>query len=339
MARGNRGEPIVFSDDDRKTFVKTLGQATVKSGWEILAWVLMKNHYHLVLRTPEPNLVAGMTWFQNAYTRRINTHNGLWGHLFGGRYKAILVEPNEFSGKTVYSDYLATLINYVHLNPARAGLISSPDDDILSYPWSSVTQGYALPPSKRPKWIQVNEGLDLFQFKDTSAGRRKYTEYLDQINRGEQVGDSGIYHPGGQSLQSTLRRGWYWGSDAFKENILERFGSAAKSSGKTNQSSRFCRDHGKKRALEIIEEALIHYNLDREQLKRKVRGDFKRTSVAWMISKTTTQPYDWIAKELNMKSAANVSQQLRRFDIQIGENSLPKEIKGWIKSQESLPDP
>jgi len=72
MARGNRGEPIVFSDDDLKTFVKTLGQAAMKSGWKVLAWVLMENHYHLVVRTPEPNLVAGMTWFQTARSRSVS---------------------------------------------------------------------------------------------------------------------------------------------------------------------------------------------------------------------------------------------------------------------------
>jgi REP element-mobilizing transposase RayT len=73
MARGDRREPIVYSDEDRETFVRTLAQACQKTGWEVFARVLMDNHYHLALRTPKANLVEGMTWFQNTFTRRINT--------------------------------------------------------------------------------------------------------------------------------------------------------------------------------------------------------------------------------------------------------------------------
>ena len=82
MARGDRREPIVFDDDDRSMFVATLGQACGRTGREVFAWVLLDNHYHLVVRTPNANLVDGMRWFQNAFTRRINVKNELWGHLF-----------------------------------------------------------------------------------------------------------------------------------------------------------------------------------------------------------------------------------------------------------------
>jgi REP element-mobilizing transposase RayT len=74
----------------------------------------MGNHYHLVVQTPEPNLVAGMAWLQNAYTRRFNTRHRAWGRLFGDRYKAVPVEGTGY--------YYETLLDYVHLNPARAGL-------------------------------------------------------------------------------------------------------------------------------------------------------------------------------------------------------------------------
>jgi REP element-mobilizing transposase RayT len=74
----------------------------------------MSNHYHLLLETPEANLAAGMSWLQNAYTRRINTQHGLWGHRLGGRYKAILVEPGES---------FRAVMDYIHLNPVRAGLV------------------------------------------------------------------------------------------------------------------------------------------------------------------------------------------------------------------------
>src|SRR6266566_7396989 len=92
MARGNRREPIFRSDCDRQLFLKTLGEACVMTGWRVHAWVLMSNHYHLLLETPEANLVGGMQWLQNTYTRRFNTRHKVWGRLFGDRYKAVLVE-------------------------------------------------------------------------------------------------------------------------------------------------------------------------------------------------------------------------------------------------------
>ena len=85
MARGDRREPIVLDDNDRECFVVTLGEICAKTGWQVIAWVLMGNHYHWAIRTPEANLVEGMKWFQNTYTRRFNSRHRVWGHLFGGR--------------------------------------------------------------------------------------------------------------------------------------------------------------------------------------------------------------------------------------------------------------
>ena len=73
--------------------MRTLGEACERAGFPVHAYVLMTNHYHLLLETTEGNLSRGMDWLQNAFTRRINTRHRLWGHVFGGRYKAILVEP------------------------------------------------------------------------------------------------------------------------------------------------------------------------------------------------------------------------------------------------------
>src|SRR4051794_24630833 len=93
MARGN-GRANVFRDDgDRSLFLQTLDEACGRAGWRVHAWVLMSNHYHLVLQTPEPTLVVGMQWLQNAYTRRFNTRRRAWGRLFGDRYKAVPALP------------------------------------------------------------------------------------------------------------------------------------------------------------------------------------------------------------------------------------------------------
>jgi REP element-mobilizing transposase RayT len=80
LARGDRREAIVEDDGDREMFVATLAEACKRTGWQVLAWVLMDNHYHWLVRTPEPNLVDGMKWFQLTYTQRYNARHRGWGH-------------------------------------------------------------------------------------------------------------------------------------------------------------------------------------------------------------------------------------------------------------------
>jgi REP element-mobilizing transposase RayT len=116
MSRGNRRAEIFLDDVDRHDFLKTLAEACQKTGWPVHAYCLMANHYHLVLETPNANLVPGMAWLQSAYTIRLNHRHKLIGHVLSGRYKAQLVEG---SG----NGYLRTACDYVHLNPVRAGLL------------------------------------------------------------------------------------------------------------------------------------------------------------------------------------------------------------------------
>jgi len=116
MNRGDRREPIFKDNADRKLFVETLAKACQKTAWQVHAFCLMSNHFHLVVETPQPNLVAGMKWFLGTYTGRFNRRHKLFGHLFSGRYKSLVVDG---SG----TGYLKTVCDYVHLNPARAKLL------------------------------------------------------------------------------------------------------------------------------------------------------------------------------------------------------------------------
>src|SRR5207302_10948550 len=84
MNRGDRREPIFKDDADRQRFVETLGQSCAKTGWQVHAYVLMPNHFHLVVETPQPNLVAGMTWLMGTYTNRFNRRHKSSGHRFSG---------------------------------------------------------------------------------------------------------------------------------------------------------------------------------------------------------------------------------------------------------------
>ena len=117
MNRGDRREPIFKDDADRKRFLETLAEACVKTQWQVHAYCLMTNHFHLVVETPQANLVPGMKWFLGTFTSRFNRRHRLSGHLFSGRYKCLVVDG---SG----DGYLRTVCDYAHLNPVRAKLLT-----------------------------------------------------------------------------------------------------------------------------------------------------------------------------------------------------------------------
>jgi putative transposase len=307
MARGDRRERIVEGDRDSMMFIETFAEACAKTGWLVHAWVLMSNHYHLVLRTPQANLVAGMRWLQNTYTRRFNLGHQLWGHLFGGRYKAVLVESEEFG----CGDYLSNLIDYVHLNPIRAGIVDGRTiPSLIDYPWSSLTKGYALSPRKRPPWLKTETGFGVVGLHDSAEGRRRYVRRLEEQARQR---PNAPQLPEHQSLQSTLRRGWYWGSDQFREFLLRKADAAAIRRNRTYQSTRMGRDHAQAEAEALVRRGLQRFKLSQSDLGSLPGSDPRKVAIADSIHKSTTTPLGWTAERLQMKSAANVSQQLSRL--------------------------
>jgi putative transposase len=142
MNRGDRREPIFKDNADHHRFIETLAEACGKTDWQIHAFCLMPNHFHLVIETPNANLIAGMRWLMSTYTARFNRRHKLFGHLFSGRYKSLNVEG---SG----NGYLRAVCDYVHLNPARARLVG-PAQKLSDYPWSSWPE-YLKAPQLRPK--------------------------------------------------------------------------------------------------------------------------------------------------------------------------------------------
>jgi REP element-mobilizing transposase RayT len=342
MARGNRLDPIFVAPKgkDQELFLKTLAQACERTGFHVWAWVLMKNHYHLVLETPKANLVSGMSWLQNTYTRRFNARHKKWGRLFGDRYKSILIEEERSGGG---SSYLATLLDYVHLNPARAGLIAAENpkaNSVLDYPWSSIARGYALPPKHRPKWLAADAGMELFGLKDNAKSRRRFVERLDGRMMSEEAERCGVAEIDGQTLNSSLRRGWYWGSEEFKESLLLRLDSMAAEkqkegldlpSGFEYVSGQQFRDHDLAHAEAIVARAVEHFGIamdERSTLPKLPRGDWTLVAIAWAICRNTSVPQHWVAQRLHLKSAGNVSERVRRFE-QLKASELPLELRRW----------
>jgi len=327
MARGNRRGDIFFNDDDRRFFLKTLAETCERTGWMVHGWVLMNNHYHLLVETPEANLVEGMKWLQNTYTRRLNTKHRLWGRVFGDRYKAVLVEGGN-------ADYFTTLLDYIHLNPARAGAVDvAAGGSVWDYPWSSVRAVYASRDRKRYAWSCVAAGFAAFGLSDTTSGRRDFVERLDERAR-EELESAGIV-PVPETMDgrlSHLRRGWYWGSQAFSEKALT-LGSALIKSRRsaTYRSSLVFRAHDAGEAERILRQGMRLLQLKVADLDNSSGSDVRKVVLAESLSEKTSTPQAWIAKELRMKSAANVSQQLRRI-----RNAKGPRKKRYTKTREIL---
>jgi len=310
MARGNRRERIFRDEADRVLFYQTLGEACERTGWRVHAWVLMSNHYHLMVETPEANLVAGMRWLQNTYARRHNCRHRLWGRLFGDRYKAILSE-----GGSGY--YYCSLMDYIHLNPVRAGLVRvEREKSVRDYVWSSVAKGYALPPRRRPIWLAAEAGLAMAQCADTPAGRRCFVEHLDSRAREEGVG-AGVIEPGEDRRHSHLRHGWYWGSQAFAERMLQlaRKGIAMRKN-RTYRSAPLFRAHDERQARRLLDAGLAAAGLSTRELDSLPGSDVRKVALANLLLERTVARQSWIADKLAMCSAANVSQQVRRYRTQ-----------------------
>jgi REP element-mobilizing transposase RayT len=201
MNRGDRRQNIFRDDQDRERFLETLGEACAKTDWQIHAWCLMRNHFHLVVETPKANLVAGMKWLLGTYTSRFNRRHRFFGHLFSGRYKALFVDG---SG----DGYLKTVCDYVHLNPVRAKLLSA-EQKLSTFRWSSYGE-YLKPGRKRCRWLRVDRLLGEHGIpKDSRAGGRQFEQRME-IRRAAETGVA----------FKALLRGWCLGSEEFRKELL-----------------------------------------------------------------------------------------------------------------------
>lgn len=192
-ARGDRREDIFEDDTDRCAFLSTLAQVVERFNWLCYAWCLMSNHYHLLIQTPDGNLSKGMRQLNGVYTQTSNRRHQRVGHLFQGRFKAILVDSDA---------YLLELARYVVLNPVRAGMVKRPQD----WPWSSYQASMGM--ASAQSFLAV-DGL-LAQFaKRRSTAQARYAQYVsDGINA--------------LSPWPQLKAQVYLGDEVFVEKMLTR---------------------------------------------------------------------------------------------------------------------
>jgi len=163
-SRGDGREDIYLSDSDREAWLEVFGQVCERFNWVCHAWCQMTNHYHILIETPEANLAQGMRQLNGVYTQRFNRAHERVGHVFQGRYKAILVEPDS---------YLLELARYVVLNPLRANMVKR----LEAWPWSSYLamcgQTAATP------WLQTDWILGQFGQRRSNA-IAKYVAFVHE---------------------------------------------------------------------------------------------------------------------------------------------------------------
>lgn len=161
-SRGNAKKRIFRDDEDRRAFLKILGSVVNRFNWLCHAYNLMDNHYHLLIETPDGNLSKGMRQVNGVYTQTFNRRHGKGGHIFQGRYKAVVVEKES---------HLCELCRYVVLNPVRAKMVDGP----AQWDWSS----YAATMGKKevPGFLTVDWILSRFS-QERREAQRKYAEFV-----------------------------------------------------------------------------------------------------------------------------------------------------------------
>jgi len=168
-SRGNERKDIYKSNRDREKFLEYLESAVVRYKGVIHVYCLMSNHYHLLLETPSGNLSQIMRHINGAYTNYFNTKRKRSGHLFQGRYKAILVEMDK---------YAQELSRYIHLNPVRANMVETPE----TYRWSSYRYYAGL--MKPPEWLKIDFILGYFG-NTVAVAQKKYQQFVGQLKTRE----------------------------------------------------------------------------------------------------------------------------------------------------------
>lgn len=163
-SRGNERKDVFKSQNDREKFLEYLKSATERYRAVIHVYCLMSTHYHIFLETPRGNLSQIMRHINGAYTTYYNVKRKRAGHLFQGRYKAILVEADA---------YATELSRYVHLNPVRAGMVVRPEE----YQWSSY-RGYLG--TDAPPWLKTEFILGYFG-EEVVAARNGYRAFIEDL--------------------------------------------------------------------------------------------------------------------------------------------------------------
>ena len=256
--------------------------------------MILGNHFHLALETPEPNLSEGMKWLQGTWAQRFNRFRGLVGRPFQGRYHADHVEPGHA---------LAQVAHYIHLNPVRAKIV--PAERVEEYRWSSLAW---FPRRARPGWLEPATVLgESGGLADTAAGWRSYRAYLGAL-----VEEDPKFR---DEKFAGLMRHWAIGSAAFRAEIRTRLGAAK------DRAGRFSLLGANREAVlqargELWEDQLRAlaraFRISLEKLPSQ-KSAVEKLTLAAALKRTTSVSKTWLAQRLQMGAASSLGPLLHRF--------------------------
>jgi REP element-mobilizing transposase RayT len=287
-SRGNERRPIFYDDHDREAFLGFLGEAVVRFGWSITAFVLMTNHFHLLVQTPEANLSRGMQWFNTSYAVWFNRRHNRSGHLYGGRFKAFLIEKET---------YFLEALRYVVLNPVRAGMVEHPEQ----YRWSSYRATAGLEPA--PEWLDVRGALDPLA-PELSLAEEYYAEFVAQkIGCRERLWDKVIH-------------GIYLGTQKWARTIRKWVESKPRSTDHPRTQRAIGRP-----AMHAVIAAVGRSANESPSAIRATRGGALRRLAAWIGWHEGLLTLGSIAASLRLRSEGHVSNMIRRCEREFASNT------------------
>lgn len=274
--RGNYRRDLFLSVGEAEAFLDTVREARELMGWHVHAYVLMRNHYHLALETPEPNLVEGMHWLQSTWATRFNRFRQERGHLFQGRYQSLLIED---------AAALARVVDYIHLNPVRAKIVLP--ELVRSFRWSSLA-GIV----RGDGWIDDRGWRGDGRFGTEEADRKRYERSLIELGQEEARWESlGL---------KNLSVGWAIGTAGWRQALAKQYRQLALEPG---------RDLGEVRELRerVWESAVLSAlaatgQTDADLVSRPMRQPWK-LAVALRVRGECGAPWAWLASRLELGSA------------------------------------
>ena len=286
--RGNYRQDLFINDGAHEAFERCFFEACVKCGWKVKAHCVMSNHFHLVVQTPEGNLSYGMKWLQSTFANRYHRLRNVHGKLFQGRFKSLIVGEE---------DYLGALQHYVHLNPVRAGLCAV--KNLNSYRWS--TYWYLWKPRKRPTFMDLSGALEhAGGWKDTLAGRRKYSDYLVWLSANSPAQKEMAF--------DKMCRGWALGTKTFKKGLLGTERKLKEGSlAALKLEGRELKEANELQWEHALEKMLATLGKGSDAILSEKKSAPWKIWIALCLKRRSAATNVWIASKLNMGAPQSVS--------------------------------
>jgi REP element-mobilizing transposase RayT len=302
--RGHRREKLYTSTRDYEKFLQYLEKAAERFGIIIHTYCLMANHYHLLVETPEPNLSMTMQWLNVSYATYFNRKQDRNGHLFQGRFKAILIDAEA---------YLIHLSRYIHLNPVRAGIINTP----AQYHWSSYAA--FIGEQITPKFLKTDVLLSKFG-RNKKEARKIYQEFVESI-------DAKIVRDPSRQLEG----GFILGDTEFVNWVKNTFLSKREDEKEIPQLKKL-----KPRVTPeiIVENVSKAFNTGVEKIRKKGLKRNKAREVAIYLSRELSRlSCNELGNFFGGVSGALITMMNRRIIEEIDRNRLLKKKTENIKEQ------